>query len=86
MPIYEYKCAKCGGLEEVIQKVSDPAPATCPACGAKDTLAQIMSLNSFQLKGGGWYADLYSSTPKGGASSQSTAPSAPPAAPKTEGS
>ena len=27
MPIYEYACKQCGKLNEVIQKVTDPAPA-----------------------------------------------------------
>lgn len=63
MPLYEYRCKECDHLEEVLQKVSDPAPATCPACGKEHTMAKEVSLTSFQLKGGGWYKDLYSSVP-----------------------
>ncbi len=68
MPLYEYRCKKCEHLEEVLQKASDPAPAVCPECGAKKSMAKEVSLTSFQLKGGGWYKDLYSSVPadKGG--------------------
>lgn len=62
MPIYEYECAQCSGLTEVFQKVSDPAPESCPSCQAKGSLSKVVSRTSFQLKGGGWYADLYSST------------------------
>lgn len=62
MPIYEYRCEKCQAETEVMQKVSDPAPATCATCGATNSLSRLMSRTSFQLKGGGWYADLYSST------------------------
>lgn len=69
MPIYEYDCKKCGAEMEVFQKINDPAPETCASCGAKDSLSKVVSLNSFQLKGGGWYADLYSSVPKSGSSS-----------------
>src|SRR5438067_315115 len=61
MPIYEFVCESCGRLVERIQKVSDPPPEACPECGGK--MAKIMSRNSFQLKGGGWYRDLYSSAP-----------------------
>jgi putative FmdB family regulatory protein len=61
MPIYEFVCESCGRVEEHLQKLSDPPPAACGACGAK--MAKIMSRNSFQLKGGGWYKDLYSSAP-----------------------
>lgn len=64
MPIYEYVCEACGQLTEHLQKVNDPPPTACPACGA-NRLAKRMSRTSFHLKGGGWYADLYSS--KGGA-------------------
>lgn len=66
MPLYEYRCQECDHLEEVLQKSTDPAPVTCPACGKEHTLAKEVSLTSFQLKGGGWYKDLYSSTPKDG--------------------
>jgi putative FmdB family regulatory protein len=60
MPIYEFVCEACGRLVERLQKVSDPPPEACPECGGK--MAKIMSRNSFQLKGGGWYRDLYSSS------------------------
>lgn len=62
MPLFEYRCAQCHHLEEVLQKHGEPAPEECPACGAKATLDKEVSLTSFQLKGGGWYKDLYSST------------------------
>jgi putative FmdB family regulatory protein len=64
VPIYEYVCGACAQLTEVMQRVSDPAPA-CPACG-EAKLARIMSRTSFQLKGGGWYSDLYSTPNKKG--------------------
>ena len=69
MPIYEFVCENCGRLEEHLQKLTDPPPAACPECQGK--MAKIMSRNSFQLKGGGWYKDLYGSTGKAG-----TAPTA----------
>ncbi len=60
MPIYEYACKKCGKVVEVFQKVNDPPPKSCEKCGGK--LGRVISHTSFQLKGGGWYKDLYSST------------------------
>jgi len=69
VPIYEYVCESCGAPTEVMQKISDPPPRTCPTCGA-DRLARLVSRTSFQLKGGGWYADLY-------ASKKSESPKAP---------
>ncbi|WP_426752134.1 FmdB family zinc ribbon protein [Myxococcus sp. Y35] len=72
MPIYEYSCQSCGKMIDVLQKVSDPAPATCSACGAEGSLSKVVSRSSFVLKGGGWYSDLYSSTKKDGSSSSSS--------------
>lgn len=72
MPIYEYACEKCGKQIDVMQKVNDPAPETCEACGAQGTLARMVSRTSFVLKGGGWYSDLYGSTKKDGGSSSSS--------------
>jgi putative FmdB family regulatory protein len=62
MPIYEYECRQCHEVSDTLQKVGDPAPATCPRCGAQNTLARLVSRTSFVLKGGGWYSDLYASS------------------------
>lgn len=85
MPIYEYACEKCGKQIEVLHKVSERGPAKCAACGAK--LTRLVSRSSFQLKGGGWYSDLYASTPqkKGGTETASSKPATPaPAEKKAE--
>ena len=72
MPIYEYACSACGAHVELLQKVGASAPDTCASCGASDTMSKKVSQTSFQLKGGGWYSDLYSSTDKStGGSSES---------------
>jgi putative FmdB family regulatory protein len=55
MPIYAYRCQACGHDFEVMQKMSDPAPETCPSCGKAEVRKQL-SAAGFQLKGGGWYA------------------------------
>ena len=60
MPIYEYLCESCGKVNERLQKVGDPAPSRCEECGARK-LAKLVSRSAFQLKGGGWYSDLYAS-------------------------
>ena len=62
MPIYEYECSQCHETSDALQKVNDPPPETCPRCGAQNTLSRLLSRTSFVLKGGGWYADLYSSS------------------------
>ncbi|QAT85678.1 FmdB family regulatory protein [Corallococcus coralloides] len=77
MPIYEYGCSACGKTIDVLQKMSDPTPPVCTACGAQNTLSKQVSRSSFHLKGGGWYSDLYGSTKKdGGGSSSSSSSSA----------
>jgi putative FmdB family regulatory protein len=62
MPIFEYRCAACGHLEELLQKHNDPAPDVCPECGAGQSMAKEISRAAFHLKGGGWYKDLYASS------------------------
>jgi putative FmdB family regulatory protein len=62
MPIYEYRCAKCGFQDEYLQKVSERPLKVCPSCG-KATFKKLLSAPGFQLKGSGWYATDF----KGGA-------------------
>lgn len=66
MPLYEYQCQNCGRTLEKRQKFSDPELTECPHCGGK--LEKLLSAPAVQFKGGGWYADLYSSS-KGGTKS-----------------
>ena len=54
MPIYEFQCSACGHNFDRLQKLSDPDPSTCPACGAPQVQRQL-SAPSFRLAGGGWY-------------------------------
>ena len=56
MPIYEYKCDVCTHIEEQIQR-HDVDEIECPVCN--NTAKRIISLSSFELKGGGWYKDGY---------------------------
>ncbi len=59
MPVYEYECKDCDKVYEVKQKIADEPLKTCPVCEAP--VKKLMSMSSFQLKGGGWYADGYAS-------------------------
>lgn len=60
MPIYEYRCEKCGHEFEREQRISEDPIKKCPSCGASRA-KRLISATSFVLKGGGWYSDLYSS-------------------------
>lgn len=78
MPIYEYRCHECDEVSEVLHKLSDPAPETCPECGADGTLSKLISRSAFHLKGAGWYADGYGAgNGNGKKKSDSPAPSEP---------
>lgn len=61
MPIYEYRCAKCGKVFEALQKFSDAPLKRHKDCGGSVT--RLVSTSSFQLKGGGWYAEGYAKAP-----------------------
>jgi putative FmdB family regulatory protein len=65
MPIYEYECQACGHRFEEWQKMSDAPIKVCPKC-RKKKVEKLISHTSFQLKGGGWYSDLYASQKPGG--------------------
>ena len=56
MPIYEYRCSKCGEFE-VMQRISAAPLKRCPTCRSKVT--KLISNTSFQLKGSGWYVTDY---------------------------
>jgi putative FmdB family regulatory protein len=58
MPIYEYQCQSCKQITEAWQSISDEPLTSCPECEGQ--LNKLISASSFQLKGGGWYADGYS--------------------------
>ncbi|MBB5347647.1 zinc ribbon domain-containing protein [Desulfoprunum benzoelyticum] len=73
MPVYEYECSDCHKVFEVQQKISDAPLSVCPECDG--SVKKLMSMSSFQLKGGGWYADGYSSS-SGGAGKSAPAASA----------
>jgi putative FmdB family regulatory protein len=57
MPIYEYECAGCGEQIEIVHGINDKPKTKCPSCKGK--LKRLMSLNSFHLKGTGWYKTDY---------------------------
>ena len=59
MPIYEYECSSCHATVEAIQSISEKPLVACPDCAG--SLKKLVSMSSFQLKGGGWYADGYTS-------------------------
>jgi len=57
MPLYEYRCSKCGKVFEVLQKFSDAPLERHEDCGG--SVERLLSAPSFQFKGSGWYATDY---------------------------
>jgi putative FmdB family regulatory protein len=71
MPIYEYRCEKCGKVFEVLQRFSDDPVKIHEDCGG--AVEKLISHSAFQLKGSGWYQTDYAKS------------SAPPPVAKSEG-
>ncbi len=72
LPLYEYRCLKCGALTERIQKFADPPLTKCEKCGGK--LERLLSAPAIQFKGTGWYITDYARK-SGAASDRSDKPS-----------
>ena len=67
MPLYEYKCKKCGHQFEKIQKYSDRMVKKCPDCGGR--VEQTITAPAVQFKGTGWYVTDYAKKSSGLSSS-----------------
>jgi|SRR5579862_7660022 putative FmdB family regulatory protein len=76
MPIYEYKCNRCG-VFEAMQGIKEAPLRKCPTCKGK--VERQISRGSFILKGSGWYATDYAtkSTPSSTDSDSSSSAAAP---------
>jgi putative FmdB family regulatory protein len=72
LPLYPYRCTKCGFRFEKIQKYSDEPEKACPECGG--ALERPLTAPGLQFKGAGWYVNDYA--PKGGGSSSGDAATA----------
>jgi putative FmdB family regulatory protein len=57
VPLYEYKCEKCGQRFEKIESVSASSTKKCPKCGGK--AVRQLSAPAIQFKGSGWYVTDY---------------------------
>lgn len=75
MPLYEYRCTKCGERMEVLQHLSDAPPAECPRCGG--ALEKVISASALQFKGSGWYVTDYPKRGGNGATDTSEKRDAP---------
>lgn len=78
MPLYEYKCAKCGHRFEKIEHFDASEVKKCPKCGGK--AERQLAPPAIQFKGTGWYVTDYAgkgSAPKSSEGSSSDGDSKP---------
>jgi putative FmdB family regulatory protein len=57
MPLYDYRCHRCGEVFEVRQKFADALLTVHEACGGE--LERLISAPALQFKGTGWYVTDY---------------------------
>ncbi len=57
MPLYEYKCVKCGHRFEKIEPVTASEIKKCPQCGVR--AERQLAPPAIQFKGSGWYVTDY---------------------------
>src|SRR3954453_10929290 len=57
MPLYEYKCGKCGQVFELRQNFSDAPLTHHEGCGG--AVEKVLSAPALQFKGTGWYVTDY---------------------------
>ena len=82
MPLYEYRCTKCGHRFERIQHFDSEPELECPRCCG--LLERPLTAPALQFKGAGWYVNDYASKsaakPSDGASESAPAETKKPAA------
>ncbi|MGC2530703.1 MAG: zinc ribbon domain-containing protein [Candidatus Acidiferrum sp.] len=69
MPLYEYKCLKCGRHTEKIEPVAGPHLKKCPHCGGK--VESVVTAPAIKFKGSGWYVTDYAGKSPDGGSKES---------------
>ena len=61
MPLYDYKCTKCGHIFEVQQKISEEPLKYCPVC--KGPIKRLISPAGIIFKGSGFHITDYRRKP-----------------------
>jgi putative FmdB family regulatory protein len=70
LPLYEYKCVKCGKRFEKIEAFSASETKKCPHCGAK--AERMFAAPAIQFKGSGWYVTDYAGKKSGAPANESS--------------
>jgi putative FmdB family regulatory protein len=77
LPLYEYRCTRCGFRFEKIQHFDAQPEVECPKCHG--VLERPLTAPALQFKGAGWYVNDYAPKPASSLSDDKppTAASAP---------
>ncbi|MEA2026991.1 MAG: zinc ribbon domain-containing protein [Chloroflexota bacterium] len=76
MPLYDYRCAECDRVVEVMHSIHGSGPETCETCGG--AMRKLLSTPAIHFKGSGWAkkdaaaASAKKAKPKDGSSSATT--------------
>jgi putative FmdB family regulatory protein len=81
LPLYPYRCTKCGHRFEKIQSFSAKPETECPQCGGP--LERPLTVPGLNFKGAGWYVNDYASKSSGSSSESTSTGSKAPAETKT---
>ena len=87
MPLYDYRCKKCGEVFEVRQRFSDALLTVHEGCGGD--VQRLLSAPALQFKGTGWYVTDYArngKSPSTNGKSESGKTESKPAETKSEAS
>lgn len=57
MPLYDYKCSKCGHVFEIQQRISEEPLKFCPKC--KGPIKRLISAAGIIFKGSGFHVNDY---------------------------
>ncbi len=72
MPMYRYRCSRCGNEFRELRPVRDRALVRCPGCGAGD-VTRLLPRFGVVYKGSGFYTtDYRRARTESGSSSNST--------------
>jgi len=74
VPLYEYKCLKCGRHTDKIESVAGPHLKKCPHCGGK--VESVITAPAIKFKGSGWYVTDYAGKSTDGGSKEAAAAAA----------
>jgi putative FmdB family regulatory protein len=82
MPLYDYRCHKCGATFEVRQKFADDPLKVHEGCGGE--VERLISAPALQFKGTGWYVTDYGKNGKSPSTGSPASGDSKPAASETK--